>query len=181
MFDFAKRSSTVLIITGIAALVFGIVAVIWPAQTAITLVLIWGWYALIDGVLELITAFRPEGRDARFLLIFTGVLGVIAGLIAIFRPIESAVVLTWILGIWLVVRGISELFSAFSKIRTAPRWMLILSAVLFILAGILFIANPGSGAVALSIWLGALAILWGVFILGAGISLRGVSKDAVQV
>lgn len=180
MFDFAKRSSTVLIITGLAALIFGVIAVFWPVQTAITLVLIWGWYALIDGIFELITAFRPEGKDARFLLLLTGVVGILAGLIAIFRPIESAVALTWILGIWLVVRGVSELFSAFSSIRTAPRWMLVLSAVFFILAGILFIANPGTAAVTISIWLGVLAILWGVFILGAGISMRAATKEAVQ-
>jgi Uncharacterized conserved protein len=180
MFDFAKRSSTVLIITGVAAVIFGIFAVAWPLPTVLTLVLIWGWYALIDGALELVAAFRPENRPARILLILTGAIGVLAGLFVIFRPFESGVILAWILGIWLIIRGATELFSAFSRVAVAPRWMLALAGVLFIVAGIIFISNPGTAALALSKVLGVLAIFWGVFILGGGIALRSELKKAKE-
>lgn len=176
MFTFSQRYWNVLIFTGIAAVIFGIIAIAWPAETALTLVLVWGWYALIDGVIEISAAFRPEGRATRGLLIFTGVVGVLAGLIAIFRPLESAVALAWVLGIWLVVRGISSLISAFSFESVTPRWLLVLGALCFLIAGVIFILNPGAAALTLSIWLGVLALMWGVSILIAGFALHRMSS-----
>ena len=182
MFDFLQRSWNVLIFTGIAAVIFGIVAILWPGGTAVTLVLIWGWYALIDGVIEIGAAFRPESGATRALLVFTGIIGIVAGLIAIFQPVASAVALAWILGIWLVVRGVVSLFSAFSLKLQTPRWMLVLSAACFILAGVIFIINPGAAALTLSIWLGVLALIWGISILVAGFGLhRSVSKTETTV
>ncbi|MGX1739291.1 HdeD family acid-resistance protein [Corynebacterium flavescens] len=175
MFSITQRAWNVLIFTGIAAAVFGIIALIWPAQTALTLVLIWGWYAFTDGVIELVAAFRPEGRATRGLLVVTGIVGVLAGLVAIFRPLESAVALAWVLGIWLLVRGVSSAISAFSEASVTPRWTLVLGALCFVVAGLIFIMNPGAAALTLSMWLGALALVWGVSILVAGFALHRMS------
>lgn len=181
MLEFAKRSATVLIITGALAVIFGIVALVYPIGTAITLLLIWGWYALIDGVLELIAAFRPENRRSKGFLIFTGALGVIAGLMVIFRPIESATAVAWILGIWLIIRGVSSLISAFAPLPTSTRIMVGVSGVLFIIAGIIFFNNPGSAALAVSSILGVLLLIWGGFTLGGGVWILQAKRDAEKL
>lgn len=100
----------------------------------------------------------------------------VAGLLVAFRPFEASLALTWILGIWLVVRGATSLFAGFATTLSTPRWLLILSSVLFIAAGIIFIANPGSAALAVSTLLGVLAMSWGLLTLGGGIALRQQMK-----
>lgn len=178
MLDFARRSSLVLIVSGLLASVVGVIALAWPALTLLTLVLIWGWYALVDGILALAAAFRPGNRNSRVFLGIIGVIGVVAGLLAIFRPFDSSVALAWILGLWLLARGVSEFISAFSQQRETSRWLLLLGGLLFFIAGAIFIANPGTAALTMSRWLGICAILWGVFILGAGIARRSAARAA---
>ena len=178
MLDFARRSSTVLIVSGLLAIAVGVVAVAWPGLTILTLVLIWGWYALVDGLLALAAGLRPRNRDSRVFLIVIAAIGIAAGLLAIFRPLDSGIALAWILGVWLLAKGASELVSAFSQQRETSRWLLLLGGILFVTAGVIFIANPGTAALAVSKWLGVCAILWGVFILGAGIARRTAVKEA---
>lgn len=174
----SRRSSTTLIATGVLAVLFGIVASIWPIGTFVSLVIIWGAYALVDGITALVMAFSREGSSAKLLPIFTGVIGVVAGLYAIFQPLSSGVALAWAMGIWLVVRGVTELISAFAEALSSPRWMLIIGGILWILAGVLFIANPGAAALTVAFWLGALAFVWGLLTIGAGIALRSHLKKA---
>lgn len=169
---FAQRSATFLLVSGGLAILFGIVATVWPIGTALTLVIVWGCYALVDGIAALVAAFRPEGRRSRVLLLLSGIVGVLAGLIAVFRPISSALALAWVLGIWLVVRGVIEIVAALGHDHPRPRWLMILGGVLWIIAGILFVANPGAGALTISLWLGILAIVWGVLLVGAGLAVR---------
>ena len=178
MLKFARRSSAVLIVSGLLAVLLGVIAVAWPGLTILPLVLIWGWYALVDGALALAAGLRPANRDSRVFLIVIAVIGIVAGLLAIFRPLDSGIALAWILGVWLLARGASELVSAFSQQRESSRWLLLLGGTLFVVAGIIFIATPGTAALTVSRWLGACAILWGVFILGAGIARRAAVKEA---
>ncbi|MFV0460930.1 MAG: HdeD family acid-resistance protein [Actinomycetales bacterium] len=178
MLELMRRSATTLFILGGLATLFGVLALAWPVATALTLVILWGAYALVDGVMALVMAFRPEGRSARGFLIFTGVVGVLAGLIALFRPFTSAVALAIVVGVWLIVRGVFEIVAAFSSSPGRSRWLLVLAGVLWLIAGGLFLFNPGAAAVSLSIWFGVLAILWGVLMIGGGFAVRAQAKDA---
>lgn len=178
MATFFRRSSTALIASGALALIFGVVAAVWPIGTALTLVVLWGVYALIDGVTALVMAFRGEGASAKMWFVFTGIIGILAGLLAIFQPLASGVALAWVMGIWLMVRGVAELVGAFSQTSTRPRWLLVLGGVAWLVAGILFVANPGAAALTIAFWLGALAIVWGLLTIGAGIMLRSHLKKS---
>jgi uncharacterized membrane protein HdeD (DUF308 family) len=82
------------------------------------------------------------------------------------------VTLTWILGIWLIVRGAFEVFAAFSASRDAPRWLLLVTAGVDVILGILFVANPGSSVVAIAWVLGLVAIVWGIAFLATGFVVR---------
>lgn len=178
MTNLLRRSSNQLFITGAIAIVFGLIAAIYPIGTAVTLVVIWGAYALVDGVLALITAYRPEGRPARAVLIAVGAIAILAGLMALFRPVDSAVALAWVLGIWLIVRAVFELASAFADQPRGPRWLIALTGALWLLAGILIVSFPGQAAVTIAVWLGLIAIGCGILGILAGFALR---SKAAQV
>lgn len=84
------------------------------------------------------------------------------------------------MGMWLIIRGIVSLISAFGPVTNGSRWMIGISGVLFIIAGIVFIANPGGAALGFAIMLGVLALAWGVFQLIGGIRIRREAKQAVD-
>lgn len=160
---------------GVLGIAFGIMAIAWPITTAIALALLWGIWALADGIGSLWQAFQP-GATGRLWLAVMGVIAVVAGFFAIARPGLTAVALTWVLGIWLVVRGLFELAGAFASTLPMPRWLLVLSAVLSVVLGVLFAANPGSGAVAVAFWLGLTALVWGIALVATGLMVRQQSK-----
>lgn len=166
------RSSTALFVLGALAVGFGLVAAFFPVVTALTLVLLWGCYALIDGVAAGVMALRPSEDQSRGFLILTAVFGVAAGLLVVFRPISSTVALAWVLGIWLIVRGVLEIAGAFSSTRSTSRWLLLLGGLLWLLAGWLVVSFPGVAALSISLWLGVLAIIWGIVLLVAGYRKR---------
>jgi uncharacterized membrane protein HdeD (DUF308 family) len=161
-----------LIVRGAIGIIFGILAIVWPISTAIALALLWGFWALMDGLGSLTQAFSPESRGSRLWLIILGVIALFAAFFAIFSPAVTAVTLTWILGIWLIVRGVFEAVGAFTTNHVTPRWFLLLGAAFSILLGILFAANPGAGAVGIAVTLGVVALLWGATFLVAGLSVR---------
>ena len=173
MTDLMKRSSTTLLVFGAVSVVFGLIAAFFPVATAVTLVVLWGIYALIDGITAAVLAFSREGRQARGFLIFAAVVGIAAGLFAVFQPIRSAVALAWVLGIWLIIRGVMELIGAFTNPQGQSRWLLALGGLLWLV--------PGVAALSISLWLGVLAIIWGIALLVAGVQVRKVAKETAPI
>jgi uncharacterized membrane protein HdeD (DUF308 family) len=170
--DWLTLGWKMLLVRGAIGIVFGILAIVWPVHTAIALALLWGFWALTDGIGSIVQAFQPESRGSRLWLVALGVIALIAAFFAITSPGMAATTLTWILGIWLIVRGIFELAGAFSSQQVVPRWLLVLNGLLSILIGVLFAANPGAGAVSLAVVLGVTALVWGVVLIGVGFSVR---------
>jgi uncharacterized membrane protein HdeD (DUF308 family) len=173
--DWLSLGWKLLVARGVLGIVFGVVAMIWPVGTAITLALLWGIWALVDGIGSIAQAFRKDATGKVWLIVM-GVISLIAAFFAIFRPVVTIVALTWILGIWLIVRGILELIGAFSSTIQLPRWLLIVGGLLSIVIGVLFVANPGTSAVVIAVWIGLLALLWGVVFVGIGLVVRSHLK-----
>ena len=164
---------TYLVLRGAVAIVFGIVAMVWPQSTATALAFLWGVWALADGFGSLLQAFQPaDSRSSRWLLVPMGLLAVAAGLVAVTSPAMTAVALTWVLGIWLLLRGLIEAVAAFGASAGVPRGLLFLGAGLDVLLGVLFVANPGGAAVGLSVLLGLTALAWGLVFTGIGLWVR---------
>jgi uncharacterized membrane protein HdeD (DUF308 family) len=170
--DWLNVGWKVLLVRGVIAILFGIVAIAWPTTTVIALALLWGFWALFDGVGSLVQAFQPESRGGRVWLVIMGLVALVAAFFAIFSPAVTAVALTWILGIWLIVRGVFEAIGAFSSSLMLPRWLLLLGAALSLLLGVLFVANPGRAAVAIAVWLGITALVWGGVFVAMAIAIR---------
>ena len=105
-----------LLFRGVLGILFGILAIAWPIETAIAFALLWGIWALADGVGSIVQAFQPDAKG-RVWLVLMGLIALIAAFFAIFSPGVAAVTLTWILGIWLIVRGVFEIVGAFTSSR----------------------------------------------------------------
>lgn len=158
-------------VRGVLGVIFGIVAMVWPVETIVVLTVLWGIWALVEGITLLVQAFRP-GTQGRIWSIVMGIIALVAAFFGIFRPGVTAVALTWILGIWLITRGVFELVGAFASSRATPRWLLALSGLLSLVIGVLFVANPGTGAIAVAFWLGIVALIWGIMFVVAAIMVR---------
>lgn len=173
-----ELSWPVLLVRGLVGILFGIVAMLWPIDTAVVLVVVWGAWVLVDGAGSIIHAF---GRDvmlaARVLLLLLGALGVVAAALALFRPGVTAVTLTWVLGVWLVARGLVSTVTAFTPAARGGRGLLLVSAAVDVLLGVLFAANPGASAVGVAFVLGVAAFAWGVVFLVVGLAIRSQIAD----
>jgi uncharacterized membrane protein HdeD (DUF308 family) len=160
------------VVRGAVGIVFGILAIAWPIETAKTLMLLWGFWALLEGISLLVQAFQSKTQGSRLGRAVLGVIAVVVAFFAIFSPGVTAQTLTWLVGIWLIIRGLFEVLTAFSSYRLTPRWLLLVGAALSILLGVFFVANPGRGAVGIAVWLGLMALCWGVVFVVTGFVLR---------
>jgi len=160
-----------LLFTGVLGILFGILAIAWPIETAIAFALLWGIWALADGVGSIVQAFQPDAKG-RVWLVLMGLIALIAAFFAIFSPGVAAVTLTWILGIWLIVRGVFEIVGAFTSSADMSRWLLVVGGAFSVVLGVLFVANPGKGAVSIAFVLGLMALLWGIAFVVLSLMLR---------
>jgi uncharacterized membrane protein HdeD (DUF308 family) len=157
------------LVRGAIAIVLGIIAIFWPDTAIFTFMLIWGIWALVDGVAVLFLAFQPESRAARTRLLVQGGIGVVFGLLIVTHPGISASVVTWLAGVWFVGRGLLEALAAFG---TSPRGLLLASAAIDIVLGVLFMVNPGGSAKGITVVLGIVALVWGIALIVIGLAWR---------
>jgi uncharacterized membrane protein HdeD (DUF308 family) len=170
--DDLARHWWVIGLRGLAAIVFGILAFAWPGITLAVLVILFGAYALVDGVLGLIAAFRGETHH-RIALAIEGVVSVLAGLAAFAWPGLTALVLLYIIAIWAILTGVLEIFAAVRLRRSIANELgLIIGGILSVVFGIILIAAPGAGALAVVFLIGAYAIIFGIALLGLAWRLR---------
>jgi len=178
--DWLRVSWQLLVVRGVIATVFGIVAMAWPVETITVLVVLWGIWALVDGVTWLAQSVSVAQGTARLLFAGMGALALIVSAIAVFRPQVAATAVTWVLGAWLLVRAVTELVLAFTKAPPAPRALLVLSALVDGAIGIVFVANPGKAAVGVAWLLGLLAIVWGLVFIALGIAARHALNETAS-
>jgi uncharacterized membrane protein HdeD (DUF308 family) len=161
---------------GLAAIVFGVLALIWPGITATVLVIMFGAYALWDGVFDLIAAFRTEG-SRRWALVLEGIIGILAGLAAFFWPGVATFALLYIIAGWAVVTGILEILTAIRlREEIEGEWMLMLAGALSIIFGIALALWPAAGVMALTWMIGGYAILFGILLIVLAFRLRGLRQ-----
>jgi uncharacterized membrane protein HdeD (DUF308 family) len=171
-----------LLIAGLAALVFGVLSFIYPGMTLAILVSFYGAYALVDGIFRVIASVNQgeRGQPWGFLLI-SGIISILAGIVTFFYPGITAAVLYWIIAIWAIVHGILEIAAAIQFRRIVPHdWALALGGVLSILFGVLLFLYPASGILTL-IWLIAIyAVLYGIVQIMLAVRVHNYSGSTVQ-
>jgi len=159
---------------GVAAVIFGILAFVWPKITLLTLIWLFGVYALINGVLALVQAFTgpKEGRRTGA-LVFDGIISIAAGVIALVVPGFTALALLLLIAAWAIVGGIFEIVTAV-RLRKVIRheWMMIAAGVISVIFGVLLILQPAVGALAMIWWIGGFAIVFGILLVALSFRLR---------
>jgi uncharacterized membrane protein HdeD (DUF308 family) len=172
------RNWWALVLRGLFAVLFGIMALAWPGITLEALVLLYGAYALADGAFAIasVIAGRTEGRPWWSLLV-EGLVGIAVGIMTFAWPGITALVLLYLIAAWAFITGIFEIVAAI-RLREEIRgeWLLALSGVLSILFGVILVIWPGAGAVALVWVIGAYAIAFGALLIALGFRLRSWSR-----
>jgi len=161
---------------GAAAILFGILAFIWPDITFTALVLLFGAYALWDGVFSLIGAFRTQG-NRRWALVLGGLVGIAAGLVTFLWPGSATVAILYIIAGWAVATGILEIIAAIRlREEIEGEWVLLVSGLLSVLFGIGVAVFPAVGLVAITWIIAAYAIVFGVLLVVLGFRMRSRSR-----
>jgi uncharacterized membrane protein HdeD (DUF308 family) len=170
------------VVRGIAAILFGVLTFLWPGITLTALVLLFGAYALIDGVFSIAAAVTSQrGRSPWWALILKGVLGIIAAGVTVVFPGLAALALLYVIAAWALVTGAFEVAAAISLRKYIDKeWLLVLGGVLSMVFGILLMMFPGAGALALVLWIGAYMFVAGCLLVALGLKLRtwGRRQDA---
>lgn len=152
---------------GVLAILFGILAFIWPASAALTLVILFAAYALIDGVLTIASAIRHrETNDRWWLTLIEGIIDIAAGVAAFLFPGLAGLTLVFLIAIWAILTGLLEIAAAIRLRREIDNeWSLGLAGLVSVLLGVVIIINPGAGILGI-VWAIALyAILFGILML----------------
>jgi len=167
----------VLLLRGLAAIAFGVIAFVWPTMTLVTLVLVYGGFALIDGILAIVGAITDrEKSTSTWLLALVGLLGILAGALALLWPAFIAVGLVLYVGLWALFRGVVDIFTAIQLRKEIPHeWALLVSGVLSMLFGVLIFMAPRFGALAVVWPVAFCAILAGLFLCALAFRLRGLA------
>lgn len=163
-----------LALRGLIAIMFGVLAFMWPGATLITLVWLFGAFALVNGILSLVLAAKtPRGYPKVGSLIFGGLLGILAGLLAFVMPGITALGLLILIAAWAIATGVMELVAAvrLRKVIT-NEWLLILAGIASVVFGAIMLFQPAAGALAL-IWLIATwAIVFGLLLIILAFRMR---------
>jgi len=163
-----------IVLRGVCAVLFGLAAFLWPGLTVTVLVLLYGAYALVDGVLAVLWSLAGRHLGAfPWGVLLAGVGGIIFGVITFLWPDLTALALLYLIAAWAIVRGAFEIIAAFHLRREIENeWLLALSGVLSVLLGVVLFIAPGAGALAVVWWIGAFAIVVGVLTILLGVRLK---------
>jgi uncharacterized membrane protein HdeD (DUF308 family) len=162
---------------GLAAVLFGVLALLMPGVTLATLVLLFGAYALVDGILALISAFGHTPGQPRWQLVLWGVVSVLAGVLTFVWPGLTALVLLYVIAGWAIVTGIVEIVAAIELRKVITHeWLLALSGVASLLFGLAIAFWPSAGALVVLAYIAAFAIVLGVLLIALGFRLRAVHQ-----
>ena len=172
-----------LLLRGIAAVLFGLAALFWPGLTLFVLIVFFGAYALVDGILAIMAGIRGS-EGSRWLLLAEGVVGVLAGLVAFFWPGMTALVVLFVISAWASVTGLLKVVMAIAfRRKIENEWLMGLSGVLSVVFGVILGVLPGVGLLSL-VWLvGIYALIFGVAlivrasVLGATLRQTGEGLD----
>jgi len=182
MLETLARNWWAIVLRGVFAVLFGLGAFFWPGITLAVLVLFYGAYLLADGIMEVVWALM--GRRAGpfpWGVFLAGLASIAAGLLAFFLPGLTALVLLYLIAAWAIIHGIFEIIAAFHLRRELTNeWLLALNGVLAVLFGILLIAAPGAGALAVLWMIGTFAVIVGILMIVLGFRLKGLQGTAAR-
>jgi uncharacterized membrane protein HdeD (DUF308 family) len=174
------RNWWIFLVRGLVSIAFGLVGFFYPAATLVAFILVYGVFALLDGVFAVLAAVRgKEGMSSRWWLALVGVLGIVAGLVTFAWPGITALVLLTVIGVWALIYGVLEIVGAIRLRKEIDNeWLLLFHGALAVLFGLMVLVRPGAGALAL-IWLiASFALASGVLLVIFAFALKKHAANA---
>jgi uncharacterized membrane protein HdeD (DUF308 family) len=166
---------------GVFAVLFGLASLFVPRIALLTLVALFGAFAIVNGVLALALASKTM-RAARTPMIADGLVSIVAGVVALVWPTITTVVLLAVIAAWAIVSGLLEVVTAIRLRKQAEHeWMLGLEGAVSIAFGVLLILAPSTGALVLAVWIGAFALVLGGLLIGTGLRMRSFARQHPEV
>ena len=165
----------VVMLRGLTAIAFGLLAVAWPGITLRQLVVLFGLYALVHGALSLAAAAGHRGQRGCMLLVTEGIVGIFAGIATLQTRGPSPMAFALLVWMWAVASGILRIIEAFRlrKTLSGDVWLM-LSGVVTVMLGGMLVLRPIIGAVGLALVISISALIWGVFEMLLGWEIRAV-------
>ncbi|HEX9400381.1 MAG TPA: HdeD family acid-resistance protein [Anaeromyxobacter sp.] len=171
-----------IVLRGVAAVIFGILTFIAPGASLLALVVLFGAYALVNGVINLGLAARGRRGEARWgSLGFESGASIVAGMLTLLWPGITALLLLFLIAGWAIATGVAQVIAAV-RLRKQIRgeWLLALTGVLSVAFGVLLLLFPGAGALAVVIWIGAYALVFGALLIALGLRLRSWGRSSTR-
>ncbi len=169
---------TMFLFRGIAAILFGILTFVWPKLTLSVLVLLFGVFAVISGITAVAAALRNTREQGWGFLLFEGILGILAGVVALVWPGITALAFLYLLAAWAIIIGILEFAAPLSFPMSGGRAVLmVLAGLVSVVFGILIAAQPASGLLAVVWLIGVYAIVFGVMYIVVYFESRSLASS----
>ena len=173
LLEMMARNWWAVVLRGVVAILFGMMAWIWPGVTLGALVFLWGCYAFADGVLALISAFSAASKTPWWAHGLIGIVSIGAALVAFVYPGLTAVGLLFVIAFWAIVTGVLAIAAAFELRREIEgEFWLGLAGVVSMMFGALLIARPGIGGLTVVWMIGSYAVVFGVMLVALGLRAR---------
>jgi uncharacterized membrane protein HdeD (DUF308 family) len=173
------RNWWVLALRGVFAIIFGVLAILWPGITLLALIMLFGAYALVDGIFAVIAGIASYGRNERWwAVLLEGIAGIILGVLTFLWPGITALVLVYFIAAWALITGVFEIAAAiWLRKEIEGEWMMVLSGIVSIIFGLFLLVAPGAGALGLTVVIGVYAIVFGILRLMLASRLRKLPRD----
>jgi uncharacterized membrane protein HdeD (DUF308 family) len=179
MSSLLARNWWAIALRGLVAVVFGLIALFVPGAVMLTLALLFAAYLLVDGVLGIIAAVMAASqRDRWGLLLFEGLVNIAVGAIAAVFPAAAVLGFVLLIAAWALLTGVLMIAAALRLHVSHGRWWLVFAGIVSVIWGVLLLVAPLMGAVVLTWWLGAYAVIFGIMLLVLGFRLRGMHGSA---
>jgi uncharacterized membrane protein HdeD (DUF308 family) len=179
--DTLSHNWWLLALRGLSAVFFGLLTFIWPGISLFALIMLFGAFALVNGVLSIFLAVRaPKGYPRFGSLVLGGVCGIFAAILTLIWPGLTALGLLIMIAAWAIVTGILEIVAAIKLRKEIKReWLLIVSGLCSVVFGVLLMLMPGPGALVLVLWIGAYALVVGLLLIVLAFKVRRLGKEVL--
>jgi uncharacterized membrane protein HdeD (DUF308 family) len=179
MVDVLARNWGMVALRGVLALLFGLLTLFNPAISLVTLVYLYGAYALVDGIFTVVSVIaNRRGQQHWVAVLLGGLAGIAAGVITFLMPGLTATILLLFIAAWAIVTGVTQIVAAIRlRKEISGEWLMVFAGILSVVFGVFLAANPGAGALALVLWIGAYAIVLGIILIALAFRLRHWAHD----